>query len=188
MNTATHLVVAGAALARPGRPGRNLAVVLGALLPDIWIFGFWAYYRAQGVPEWRLWRELYWQEPWQTVGAIANSAPLAVACFVAGLILRRRWLMVLAGAMLLHLALDFPVHADDAHRHLWPLLDWRFHSPLSYWDVRHHADIVIWVEAAITIACLAVLARRFDAWPVRAALALLMLGYVGAYGYFAIML
>ncbi|MEL7173895.1 MAG: hypothetical protein AAFN05_13140, partial [Pseudomonadota bacterium] len=88
MNTATHLLTAVAVLARPGRPGRNTAVVAGALLPDAWIFGFWGWHRAQGVPELRLWRELYWQEPWQTVGAIANSAPLGLAILVAGLVTR----------------------------------------------------------------------------------------------------
>ncbi|MEM7496776.1 MAG: cobalamin biosynthesis protein CobQ [Pseudomonadota bacterium] len=188
MNTATHLLTAAAALSRRGEPGRNAAVVVGALLPDAWIFGFWGWHRVQGVPEWRLWRELYWQEPWQTVGAIANSAPLAVTLLAAGFIARLPWLAVLGGAMLIHLALDFPVHADDAHRHLWPLSDWRFHSPLSYWDTRHHAGAVIWIEAALTAACLTLLWQRFDTRLPRAALALLAAGYVGAYAYFALVL
>lgn len=186
MNTATHLLTAVAVLARPGRPGRNTAVVAGALLPDAWIFGFWGWHRAQGVPELRLWRELYWQEPWQTVGAIANSAPLGLAILVAGLVTRVSWLAVLGGAMLIHLALDFPVHADDAHRHFWPITDWRFHAPFSYWDLRYHADKVIWLEAALTAACLVVLWRRFGGRPARAALGLLAAGYVGAYAYFAL--
>ncbi|MEM8760380.1 MAG: cobalamin biosynthesis protein CobQ [Pseudomonadota bacterium] len=185
MNTATHLLTAAAALARPHRPVRNTAVLIGALLPDAWIFGFWGWYRVQGVPELRLWRELYWQEPWQTIGAAANSAPLAVTLLSVGLWARLSWLAVLAGAMLIHLALDFPVHADDAHRHFWPLSDWRLHAPLSYWDVRYHADKVIWVEAALTAACLVILWRRFGGRPARAALTLLAMGYLGAYAYFA---
>ncbi len=48
--------------------------------------------------------------------------------------LRRGWsvLIAFAGAGLLHLALDFPLHTHDARMHFWPLSTWVFESTLSY--------------------------------------------------------
>ena len=33
---------------------------------------------------------------------------------------------------------DLPLHNDDAHRHFFPFSDWRFSSPVSYWDPQHY--------------------------------------------------
>ena len=55
-------------------------------------------------------------------------------------------------SMLLHCAADFFLHHDDAHRHLFPLLQFRFSSPISYWDAARYGRIVSLVEIVITIA------------------------------------
>jgi len=70
-----------------------------------------------------------------------------------------------------------PVHAEDAYRHFWPLTDWRFFSPLSYWDVNHHARWVGTVEVILAIGCIAWLWRKHPARWVRIALSLLALFY-----------
>ena len=163
MNTPTHLLTAAALLMRRDAPARNTAVVVGALLPDLSIFVLFGWARLiQGVPEREIWRSLYWQEPWQTVGAIANSFPVWVLVLMVAACLGWRVFAALAGAALVHLMLDFPVHADDAHRHFWPLIDWRFHSPLSYWDGRYNARWVMAAEVVLVIACVAILWRRFE--------------------------
>jgi len=48
--------------------------------------------------------------------------------------------------MVIHAVLDLPVHHDDAHRHFFPFSNYRFMSPISYWDPKHYGNIVALVE------------------------------------------
>lgn len=61
----------------------------------------------------------------------------------------RTLLWFLAG-MAIHVALDIPVHHDDGPLLLFPF-EWtvRFRSPVSYWDPRHHGDVVGMIEYAV---------------------------------------
>jgi hypothetical protein len=54
--------------------------------------------------------------------------------------------------MLLHSLGDLPLHHDDAHRHFFPFLDWRFSSPVSYWDPEHHGQWVSLIEFSGVLA------------------------------------
>ncbi|MEL7485700.1 MAG: cobalamin biosynthesis protein CobQ [Pseudomonadota bacterium] len=169
VNTLTHILAAAAALARPGEPTRNYAALVGALAPDISIFVFYGWTKfTTSLTERQIWREAYWTEPWQIIGAISNSVPLAAALLAAGVIAKARMLILFAGAMLIHTAMDFPVHADDAHRHFWPVTDWRFHSPVSYWDASRHVAVGAGLELAVVALSTMFLWRRFRAVWVRA--------------------
>ena len=53
--------------------------------------------------------------------------------------------------MVLHSLLDLPVHNDDAHRHFFPLSNYRFISPISYWDPNHYGGIVSVVELLLVL-------------------------------------
>jgi hypothetical protein len=53
--------------------------------------------------------------------------------------------------MALHSLGDIFLHHDDAHRHFFPLLDWQFVSPVSYWDPRFHGEIVAIVEILMVL-------------------------------------
>ena len=68
---------------------------------------------------------------------------------------------VFCASALLHLAFDFPFHNDDARPHFWPLSDWVFESPLSYWDRAHHGTLVGAAEWIACAVCLVVLWIRF---------------------------
>ena len=96
--------------------------------------------------------------------------------------------MVLAFAMLSHFLLDFPVHADDAHQHFWPLTNWRFHSPFSYWDSAHHAASVAILELSIILLCSIVLWQRFKHWAVRIGVIVITMMFFGTYFYFSLVL
>ena len=184
MNTPTHLMAAAALLARPGDRPRNMAALLGALLPDLSIFIFYGWMKRDGTTSEReIWGEAYWTEPWQTLGAISNSVPLAAGLLALALLARALWLRIFASALLIHAALDFPVHAEDAHRHFWPLSDWRFQSPVSYWDPAHNGALGILVEASVLAVSGIVIWRRFEAVGVRIAVAATVLVYlaVGVY-------
>ena len=189
MNTATHAVVAATLLARRRAPVRNVAVLAGALVADLSMFVFYGWAKLlTPMTEREIWTEAYWREPWQVLGAISNSVPLALAVLAIA-----RWRgsvlsAVLAAAWLSHLALDFPVHATDAHRHFWPLTDWRFESPLSYWDSRYGAAYVGVAEVTLFLLCTVALWRRFDGRWTRPALMINASAFVGVYLYFALIL
>lgn len=187
MNTQTHLLLAAGAFARPGRPWRNAAALIGATLPDASIFALFGWSKLAGVPDRKVWSSLYWSDGWQTAGAVSNSFPLWGA--LAGLAALLAWktagrtkiaaglLLVLALAGLLHLAFDIPVHADDAHRHFWPFSDWRFHSPISYWDPGHFGRWVSAAEAVLGLGVVVLLWRRFSGLIARGLLILAALSY-----------
>lgn len=193
MNTPTHLLIGAAVLARKKDGGagrwRNEAVLAGALLPDAAIFFLFAWARlVQRASEQELWSRIYWSEPWQSLFAIFNSAPLYAALVLIGVAARQSWLTLLGLAALLHLAFDLPFHHDDAHIHFWPFTDWRFHSPLSYWDEDHHGDWVSLAEVALSLGLIYLLWRRFENRIVRAALLLALASYLAVPLYFNLML
>ncbi len=166
-----------------------LLILLGGLIPDMAIFVMFAWERLiVGVSENDLWRDVYWQEPWQTLVAIGNSAPLYALLLLGARLFRLPLLAVFAAAALLHLMLDFPVHHDDAHPHFWPITDWRFNSPLSYWDHNHFGDIVSLLELTLAVILIVILWRRFPARPVRIALGLALITYFTVPAYFTLMI
>ena len=162
MNTPAHLIVGAAAFARPGAWKINLGALLGAIAPDLSL-----YFMAgtalflMDVPPNIVFDEYYFSPAWQQVFAIDNSFVIWGLLCGAAVALRRPALIAFTGAALLHLALDFPLHHDDARRHFWPLTDWVFVSPVSYWDTAHHGNIVGPLEGLLYLVLLAVLWRRF---------------------------
>ena len=162
MNTPTHLLVAAAVLARPGRKAINSGALLGALLPDLSLYMLVAGARMQGESFQTIFSELYFSESWQTIFAIDNSAPLYAALLALALWLRRPFLWALAAGALLHLALDLPLHHDDGRPHFWPFTGWIFQSPVSYWDFDRYGWVVMPLEFLLIIALSIVLWRRFS--------------------------
>lgn len=164
--TSTHILLSLAVLSKASERKRNLSIVSGSLIPDLAIF-LWAPYQAlvNGVSGAQMWEELYFQAPMQDLIAWFNSIPIYAALLFIGFFARSKsWgtlLVVFALAALIHISLDLPVHADDAYRHFWPLSDWRFYSPFSYWDIDHHAAWVGKIDIGIALLCVAILWRRF---------------------------
>ena len=192
MHTPTHLLISAAVLARgkdADAPKRNGAILAGALIPDaaIYLLFLWARL-VKGATEGEVWSSLYWQEPWQSLVAMANSIPLLAAITGLGLALKRPLVTLVGVSALLHLAFDLPFHADDAHPHFWPVTGWRFHSPLSYWDPNHFGTWVSFAEAVLAIALIVLLWRRFEGRMVRGALVLALVSYVAVPAYFTLML
>ncbi|MDF2231203.1 cobalamin biosynthesis protein CobQ [Albimonas sp. CAU 1670] len=180
MNTPAHLIFAAAAFARPAAPGpagaatrrRNLAALAGGLAPDLGLFVLVAWARfVQGHDLPRIFGQDYGSPLWQAVFRIDNSIPLWAALGAAALWLGRPALAVLAGAALLHLAFDLPLHHSDARPHFWPLVEWVFRSPISYWNPARHGGTVALVEGTMCLALAVVLWRRFEGRWARAAIA-----------------
>ncbi len=160
MNTPAHAVVNLLVLGRRERPRLLLPLTVGALLPDAPMLLFYAYYKAVGAAENFIWSTAYYDPGWQAFIDIFNSLPL----IGLGLLLAHRAAMprlaALFSSVALHALCDLPLHREDAHRHFFPLSDWRFESPVSYWDPRHGGAVFSLVESIFVVAGCAVLARR----------------------------
>jgi len=71
-------------------------------------------------------------------------------------------LLVFALAAILHVLTDLPLHHDDGHPHFWPLTNWIFRSPVSYWDPAHHGNVWSAFEFLLALTLIVILWRRFD--------------------------
>lgn len=189
------MLIAAGLLSRPGKPLRNSAVLLGSFVPDLAIYCLFFWSKIAAIPEGRVWNVLYWQEPWQTYTALGNSLPLYLVLLLVALLILRAvpnafrigvFLFFLSLAAITHLAGDFPVHVTDAHRHFWPISDWKFTSSISYWNPSHHGDVFFIFEALGGFCLAAILFIRFRNLLVRLLLVFVMLAYVAVPLYFSI--
>ena len=145
MNTPAHLALSLALLGRRGRRGDWWWIGAGAILPDIMIFARHFGMRGEAVE----------------IGVPAlNSAVVWGAVLALGLLGRRTGAVLLAASALLHIAFDLPLHAGDARAHFWPLTDWRFVSPVSFWDHDHHGRIFGLLEGVLFSVSFAVIWSR----------------------------
>lgn len=166
MNTPAHLLVGGALMGRGGDRRLVLAGMAGGLAPDL------SLYLLAGVSLFLLdiaprivFDELYFSDLWQTIFAIDNSVLLWGAILALALWSGRAWAQAFAGAGLLHLAMDFPLHHDDGRPHFWPLTRWIFESPYSYWDRAHGALWIGPLETALALGCAVLIVwRRPGLW------------------------
>ena len=183
MNSPTHSLLALAMLSKKGHSKRNWAIFIGSIVPDIAIY-IWAPYQrfVNGVGGEEMWRKLYFEPPMQNLIAYFNSIPIYAAIALLGYYGRAKlWgqlLLVFALAALIHMATDLPVHGHDAYRHFWPLSDWRFYSPFSYYEQDLHSAWVSLVEAFIAFASIFVLWRRFPKLWVKIILGILAVLYI----------
>ena len=182
MNSPTHCVMALAILSKKGSPQRNWAAFTGAVVPDAFIYLAWPWLTfVLGESQQRIWNEIYFDAPMQLIASAFNSVPIYLALGASGWFLRQlvwgKLLLIFASAALIHIAFDFPFHNHDAYSHFWPLSNWRFISPLSYWETQHHAYWVAWLETCIACVCLVILWKRFDQRWVRTTLVLIGIIY-----------
>ncbi|MFQ5670724.1 MAG: hypothetical protein ACE5HD_09445 [Acidobacteriota bacterium] len=160
MNTPAHAIFNLALLARRGKARLQAAVLAGAVLPDLPILLFYVYEKTVvGAREAVIWSETYWRAGWQNLFDSFHSLPF----MAVGYLLARRagsaaWSLFFL-SMGCHVLGDLPLHHDDAHRHFFPLSNWRFASPVSYWDPRYHGRIVAPLEILAALLCCAILLR-----------------------------
>ncbi|NUB43138.1 cobalamin biosynthesis protein CobQ [Fertoebacter nigrum] len=174
MNTPAHLIFGLAAFGRPDRRDVTAAALAGALAPDVslYLLAGWSLL-VMDIPPQVVFGQLYFSPLWQGIFAVDNSLPLWGVLLAAGLVLRAPVLVAFAGAGLLHLAFDVVLHNEDARRQFWPLTDWVFRSPFSYWDTARHGAIIGPLEVAVSLALCGVLWRRYRGWVMRGIIAAL---------------
>lgn len=153
MNTPSHAIINLAILGRRGDTRRNHAVLIGAILPDAPMFAFYivakfVYHQTES----KIWSETYFQPFLQNIFDLFNSLPLALLGFAIAYLLHFNKMKTLCSSILLHSLLDFPLHSDDAHRHFFPFSNYRFISPISYWDAKRYGAVITLFEVVIILA------------------------------------
>jgi ABC-type multidrug transport system fused ATPase/permease subunit len=164
MNTPSHAIL-NLALLIDQRPQSTSAIVVGAILPDAPIFALylWAKF-IQQASEQEIWTVLYWQPFWQNLTAAFHSIPLTLLGIAVAHYCRWQYFEVLLVSMLFHDFLDLPVHHDDAHRHFLPFSNYRFISPISYWDPKHYGGVVSAIERLTVLLATIYVLPKIDSW------------------------
>ncbi len=140
MQTQGHVILNLGILGRKEHPDWTWPIMLGALYPDAGLYGFYAWTKlVLRLPDSQIWRTTYFQDDWQIFFSFFNSIPIALVALGIALYYKRSAIAAFWGAAILHCLEDFPLHHDDGYRHFWPLSNFRFESPVSYWDSDHHA-------------------------------------------------
>jgi len=184
MMTQTHILTGVALFGRPRETARNWMAIAGGVVPDFAIFVLYAIEKMKGPADSEIWGEIYFSDFWQDIVACGNSIPLWISLAAVGWFLLKRYpvagklILVFAGSCLAHMAMDLPVHVDDAHRHFFPLSDFRFRSPVSYWDPAHFGSQVALIEACFGIGLSVFLLRRYTSVAARIGIGFLLIGYL----------
>jgi len=171
MNTPAHALLNLALLGSGSGRGYTRPILWGSVLPDLPMLLFYLWQRiAMGAPEAVIWSERYFDRGWQDFFDVFNSIPLAVLGLGIGFATKRWGGVAFFASMLLHQAMDLPLHREDAHRHFLPFSDFRFESPVSYWDPTRFGAWASLAEAALVAGCATLLWPRFPKPRVRAIL------------------
>lgn len=89
---------------------------------------------------------------------------------------------ILFASMLLHMLADLPLHHDDGHRHFWPISNWRFESPVSYWDPNHYGLYAGAAELVLFVSCYFYSLRKQTSLAIRIGLTCLTLVHLAVMG------
>lgn len=144
-------------------------LVFGGFLPDCPTYLFFI---VQGLilqtSQQELWDTLYFDSVWSPFITLSHSLiiwPLLLALSYAT---TRSVLFSISLGALFHIIVDFFVHAKDAYRHFWPLSDWQWHSPISYWDPSYYGNIISLVDALVILFLLGYLYTKIrNKWLLR---------------------
>jgi hypothetical protein len=183
MTTHAHAILNIALLSKRDKPFLHRYACIGAVLPDLPLFIF---FLIEGIirktPGDELWGTRYFTEAWQNFFDIFNSVPLTLILLgIAYYLLNSERITVFAWSLLIHCVFDFLTHHDDGHHHFYPLSDFAFKSPISYWDDAHHANIFAPIERVVILAASIYLFPRLKTRLARWCLVIVNILFVASY-------
>ena len=148
------MTVAAGKLLPWARNSPRWALALGSIAPDLplYFLSFGGIFYFRNVLGWEservfrhLFDELYFNDPgWIALHNFLHSPLMLILLLGLALIIKRRkprigrWLCFFLAACMLHSIVDVLTHHDDGPVLFFPI-DWqyRFSSPVSYWDRNH---------------------------------------------------
>lgn len=139
MHTQAHALLSYIAI-KTSTSKEKWALVLGSILPDTSIvFMYITYKFFYGLSDQKIWSEIYFTDHFfQSLKNTLHSFPVLITLLLLAWIFQKRPMKVFALSAFLHALLDFPLHVDDGHMHFYPLSNWIYQSPVSYWDPKHY--------------------------------------------------
>lgn len=166
MMTTSHIIYNLAILGKKNSKKIYWAIGLGALFPDtVTILFFFVTSVIQQLPHETIWRDLYFNSYWNNIFNLTHSFWLLPLFISIALYHKNKHAVYFFGSALIHSAMDFLVHAEDAYAHFFPLSLWRFNSPISYWNPAYHGEIVsIFEHIFVGIALFLLLSNVEKPW------------------------
>lgn len=182
MMTPGHAIINLMLLRQAAYPPPYGAIALGAIAPDLPIFAFYFISKfGQQLSETQIWTQAYYDPEWQRIFSLAHSIPLAAIVLLACAYFSWQPGVFLSLSAMLHSLCDLPVHHDDAHRHFYPFSNYRFVSPISYWDPEHHGRLVAAIELLVVAALSGFLINEFRSWFAKGVFVAIDLAYIYFY-------
>ncbi len=194
MNTQSHAVLTFYLIRRMlgerAQRIKRLNVVLfsGAIVPEVGMFVFFVWYTLfEPTSQRAIWSELAFREEWQSVFSMFHSFPLWAIASGGFLLLKmpRAVLFCLSG--LASAVEDFFVHHDDGHAHFFPFSDYRFESPISYWDPAHYGWYASVIEVILVLAASVWAYRRLETRWGKGLLVFTVVSLVATHGFWAML-
>ena len=151
----------------------GIAGAVGAAFPDAPSFAAAIYYFDEfgSMPREQLLDVIYFTGPFGATGSALHSivpAGSLLALYWAlgvGRFDRRRILLWFLLGWTGHTVVDFLTHVDDLRPLFWPFSDWRWSSPVSYYNPRYYGREFMLVSHASMLAIVIVLSsRRLRQW------------------------
>ncbi len=183
MITPSHLIYSWALAKYTEKSGslgankkRTVAFILGALTPDVPVFVFFLVCGiVLGYGHEQLWDDMYFNSGWSVLFTLSHSLLLWPLLLLISYL--RQWYLLgwFALSACFHIVVDFCVHTADAYRHFWPLTDWRFVSPISYWDRLSYGQYVGVFDSIVVFGLLLWLFGRYRSKAARIGISLLVL-------------
>lgn len=160
---------------------RTLSFIAGAVAPDLPVYTFFFVHTfILGTSQQLMWDTLYFDSAWSPLITLSHSLIIWPLLLLGAVLCKQSLLKFFAASALLHVTLDFFVHHDDAYRHFWPLTDWKFMSPLSYWDPQYYGNWVGGIDTLVVIGLLVWLSTIYTNTKARVGIFIVILMYITA--------
>jgi len=171
MITPSHIIYSWALAKKTEKSGRGggatprhrtLAFVLGALFPDTPTYLFFIVNGLiLGYSGQVLWGDMYFNSAWSIPITLTHSFILWPVLIVTATYFGWNLLRWFSISALIHTVVDFLVHTDDAYRHFYPFSQWKFYSPISYYNPAEYGLFVSAFDSLLVLGLLTYLYTKY---------------------------
>jgi len=169
MRTFSHAIITAAiGSQKKAKPGSLVAFVIGSVLPDLplGVLIVLAVFNSPNMDAAMVYmdKRYYDSALWIALHNIPHSFVVMGVLSLSVYAVRQkgwgRWLLWYAAGASLHIAFDILTHVMDGPLFLYPFSNFRFQSPVSYWDPNYYGRVFTVFEYSVDAVLLVVLGVR----------------------------